>query len=82
MAEEGKFGLFLSVRLAFQSFAVVGLLVVLNIILVLTDVVLGPSGLFSLVGTIIVGLLQLQSRFCPRCLALDLVWIPLIVGSP
>jgi hypothetical protein len=57
MAEEGKFGLFLSVRLAFQSVAVVGLLVVPDVVNVLTDVVLGPSGLFSLIGTIVVGLL-------------------------
>ncbi len=48
-AEEGKFGLLLSVLLALQSFIVVGLLVVPGGIVVLTDVVLGHSGLFSLV---------------------------------
>ena len=78
-AEEDKLGLLLSVQLAFQSFVVVGLLIILDIVIVLTDIVLGPSGLFSLVGRIIIGLLRLRLKLCLRCLNLDLVQIALMV---
>jgi hypothetical protein len=82
MAEAGKFGLFLSVRLALQSFIVVGLLVIPGVAVVFTDVVLGPSGLFSLVWTIIVGFLRFPSKLRPWCFTLDLVLIALRVLQP
>ena len=37
-AEEDKLGLLLSVQLAFQSFVVVGLLIILDVVIVLTDI--------------------------------------------
>jgi hypothetical protein len=81
-AEEGKFGLFLSIRLALQSFIIVGLLVVPGVVFVLTVVVLGPSGLFFLVWTIIVGFLRFPSKLRPWCFALDLIPIALRVLQP